>query len=198
MVCQTDVTSLLIMRCRWYSLAYVAAEKPVPIAILLLDETREAVLMRWRENYDGFDEDAREVLVGLSADIPKWAREMGARTLLSHFLDTLSGAISISDGTDIQTGDPEGELNRLLNTTFGRMTSATRTHDAGRVPTTLHSSALSIVKAASEFLERIGHRLQNAPNPSAANSWSGWQCNFIHCDESQRAKADGKEISPVH
>jgi hypothetical protein len=102
------------MRCGWYSLTYGVAETPVPIAILLLDETRGALLMRWRENYDDFDEDAREVLVGLSAELHTWAREMGARELIGILLNTLSCAISISDGTDIDTHDPEGELNRLF------------------------------------------------------------------------------------
>ena len=102
------------MRCRWYSLTYVVAEAPVPIAILLLDETREALLMRWRDNYDAFDADAREVLVGLGAELHTWAREMGARELIGMLLNTLSCAISISDGTDIETRDPEGELNRLF------------------------------------------------------------------------------------
>src|SRR5580700_5172579 len=87
----------------------------VSIGVLLEDPESDSLALRFRRDLGSLveDQEDREVLEALAHDLGMKGREMGAAKLFAYLEANLSGAIRLTDRTEILVEDFTRALNRL-------------------------------------------------------------------------------------
>jgi SOS-response transcriptional repressor LexA len=112
----------------------VQAEMPehslVNVGVLLEDPASDALHLRFRRDLATLvnDQEDREVLEALAADLAAKAREMGTGKLFDYLEATLSGAIRITDRAEVLVEDFSRALDRLYRKNVQSNVLQFRTH----------------------------------------------------------------------
>jgi hypothetical protein len=97
-----------------YLLQCIAADRePIPIAVFLMDDVKNSLRFRFREDIDGLSSDVREALESITAELIDQIDQMRPAVLLEHIADRFSNVAFTMEGFALTT-NPDRELDRLF------------------------------------------------------------------------------------